>query len=352
MSENLPPNNTSDDVDLGQLFKALGNSFDRFIRFIGSIFKSILSAIVFVLKAFITNFKLIVVVLLVAFGLGIGLEKMKPDVYSSEILVRPYFDSKYQLINNVNYYNALISDADYPTLSSIFELNEEEAKTIVDFEINFGPETENERIVQFDKFVKSIDSTRALEIDYNDFIEDRSIYSGDLYQIKVSSLKRDIFLKLENGFKNSFTNEYIDNKKQKRDSLISIQRKNIEDQLVKVDSLQQVYLKVLNQESRSSKSEISFGGEGLSLNSDKTNTREYELLNKEIQLRNDLRNLDSKKVEDDVFFDIIASFQRIGNKEVEFTDRYSILFPALALILLIFIYVTMMVVKFVNNYEE
>ena len=56
-----------------------------------------------------------------------------------------------------------------------------------------GPETENERIVQYDRFVKSIDSVRAQHISFDDFVENRDIYSGDLFEIIVESKKKDIF---------------------------------------------------------------------------------------------------------------------------------------------------------------
>ena len=43
MSKDLPqpPQNQSDEVDLGQLFKLIGNAFDRFFKFIGSVFNKL-----------------------------------------------------------------------------------------------------------------------------------------------------------------------------------------------------------------------------------------------------------------------------------------------------------------------
>ena len=41
MSEKTPPKNnaSSEEVDLGQLFKLIGDAFNRLFRFIGNIFK-------------------------------------------------------------------------------------------------------------------------------------------------------------------------------------------------------------------------------------------------------------------------------------------------------------------------
>ncbi len=43
----------------------------------------------------------------------------------------------------------------------IFAIDSLAAKEIIEFEINPGPETENDRILQFERFIKSLDSTRA-----------------------------------------------------------------------------------------------------------------------------------------------------------------------------------------------
>ena len=351
MSTNPQPHSSSEEIDLGQLFKLIGKAFDRLINFIVSIFKWIFSIIIYALKAIIVNFKIILITVIIAGVLGYALDKFKPNLYSSQMLVKPYFDSKYQLVNTINYYNALLENQDYNTLSKIFDIKEEEVKEITVFEINSGPETENERIIEYNEFLKSIDSTSAQNVNFENFVENRSVYSGDLFEIKVRSSKKDIFPKLTEGLSNSFTNVYSEKKMKKRDSLISIQKENIKQQLNEVASLQDVYIKVLEEESKSSSTEISFGGEGVTLNKDKTQTREFELLNKEIQLRNELKVLDEQKVEEDVFFDVIASFQEVGSKDSKWYEKYSLIFPILAFFLLCILYLTSKTITFVKNYE-
>jgi hypothetical protein len=351
MSNNIQPQNNSEEVDLGQLFKLIGQAFDRLVNFVVSIFKWLFSVFIYALKAIIVNFKIIIIVVFIAGLIGYGLDKFKPKVYSSQMLVKPYFDSKYQLVNTIDYYNALIGNEDYSTLSKIFEIDEVEVKEITSFEVKMGPETENERILEYNEFLKSVDSTRSVEITFEDFVENRSIFSSELFEIEVSSFKKDIFPKLEQGLGESFTNKYSEKKMKKRDSLISIQKENIRQQLDEVAGLQEVYIKVLEEESKSSSTEISIGGEGLSLNKDKTQTREFELLNRELQLRNELKALDEKKVEEDVFYDVIASFQEVGNKELEWYEKYALIFPIIAFGLMCILYLTSRTVTYVKNYE-
>ena len=59
MSNDLPKPQQSEEVDLGQLFKLIGNAFDRFFRFIGNIFKTLFLAFVwfvFFIKKHIIKF--------------------------------------------------------------------------------------------------------------------------------------------------------------------------------------------------------------------------------------------------------------------------------------------------------
>ncbi len=352
MSKDLPQKqDNSEEVDLGLLFNAIGNLFNRFVNFIGSIFKGVLTFIVFLLRAIIKNFKTIAMVMIIAAGLGFALEKTQPEVYTSQMLVRPYFDSKYQLVTNVNYYNALIREKDFKQLKELFSIQLEEAKEIIEFEINPGPETENDRIVQYDEFMSSIDSIRAQEVSYDEFIENRSIYSGDVFEINVKSTKKDIFRSLEDGLNGTFANTYSRKKMQKRDSLISIEKERILNSLKEVDSLKIVYINVMEEESKSEGGRITVPTKDGLLIQERTNTREFELLDKQIELRRELSALESKKVEQDEFFDTVSSFQDVGAKYTSLWKRYSIIFPILSFIILCIFFIVIRTVKFVNNYE-
>jgi len=350
MSDKLPNNQGGEEVDLGHLFKAIGNIFDRLIRFITSIFRAILSFIVFILKSFIDNIKLIAVVLILSGIIGYGLEKIRPRVYKSSMFVKPYFDSKYELVNNINYFNALISNQDYETITTVFDVTEEDAKGIKNFEIGIGPESENDKVKQYDTYLKSLDSIRAQEISYDEFINNRDIFSSDFYEISVEAEKKDIFKSLELGLNASFKNTYSEKKKKKRDSLIIIQKLSIMSSINAVDSLQKVYIDVLMEDSKSNNNTISLT-EGFSIEPENSKTKEFELLNKELSLRKELRILEEQKIEEDDFFDIVSGFQEIGSISSNFFSKYSVILPVLSFFLLCFTFVTRKTIKFVKNYE-
>ncbi|RSK41527.1 YveK family protein [Mangrovimonas spongiae] len=351
MSDKLPQQQqNSEEVDLGQLFNMIGNLFTRLFNFIGSIFKAIFSVFIYALQAVFKNFKLIAIVMILAAIIGFVLQRTQKDVYESQMLVKPYFDSKFQLVTNINYYNALIGERDYNQLTALFDINEDEAKQIIGFEIHPGPENENDQLVQYDKFLKGLDSILAQEVDFEEFLENRSIYSGDIFEINVKSFKKDIFRSLEEGLNSTFTNTYSVKKMQKRDSLIAIDRRQILASLKDVDSLQKVYLSVMEEESKSKQGSYTTK-DGMSFIQEKTKTREYELLEEENKLRKALAKLDAQKVEEDVFFDTLSSFQDVGAKYTSIWNRYVLIFPALAFVLLCLVYLIRRLTKYVLSYE-
>ena len=172
------------------------------------------------------------------------------------------------------------------------------------------------------------------------------------FEINVESTKKDIFKSLEAGLNSTFKNEYSERLKQKRDTLLEIQKSNILATLNAVDSLSKVYISVLQEESRKGATKISFG-EGLSLEPESSSkTKEFELLQREIELRNNLTRLEEVKVQRDTYFDVVSDFQEVGGKTSKFTEKYVILFPLIGLVVLTIIFIVSRTVKFVRGYEK
>ncbi|WP_452599554.1 hypothetical protein [Pontimicrobium sp. MEBiC01747] len=354
MSKELPSNkNTSEEVDLVVFFNIIGNLFTRLFNFIGSILKSIFSVIIIIIKSVVINWKIIASVIIATAILGYVLERNKPKVYSSDMLVRPYFDSKYQLVTNINYFNALIANQDYNTLKAIFVKNDTvkiDIDKVKSFKIEPGPETENDKVLQYQGFLRALDSSSVENVSFEDYIDNRSIYSGSLFLITVESYKKDIFKDLEYGINSAFTNDFSERKKKKENKLYELEKKNILENLKEVDSLQRIYIDVLQEETKNPSKDFKLGG--FSLQQEKSGTKEYELLEKEIKLREQLRELEEKAISKDVFVDVISSFQRVGNQKITFKERYSIIFPLLAFVMLCLIYIIIRIIKYAMQYEN
>lgn len=351
MSDLKDTNPQNEEVDLGQLFNAIGKLFEKLFNFIASLFRGIFKVIIYSLKPLVNNFKLISVVVLLFAIVGFVAEKFKAPIYESDMLVRPYFDSKYQLANNVNYFNALIGEQNLSELSIIFEIDTLRAKELLSFEMKIGPETPNDLLKEYDTYLKSIDSTLAVQVSYEEFIENRDILAANVFSIVAKAKKNDVFVSLEKGFRKTFENEYSKRIRTKRDDTIKLRRESYEKQLEEVRRLQEVYVKVI--ESDSENPEVSIGPEGMfPLQQTKRETKEFDLLQKELQLRTEISKLDEILVKDDVYFDILAGFEEVGSRANSITMRYSIILPAIAFGIIILSFVLIKVFNFIKNYDN
>lgn len=352
MSQELPSNkNTNEEVDLIVFFNLIGNAFNKLFNFILNTLKSIFSVVVRVFKFFLLRWKIILGVMLLSAIIGYALEKTKPVSYSSSMLVEPYFNSKHQLVHNIDYFNALLNNNDKDALASIFNINQETVDAIKGFSIEPGPETENDKLLQYEDFITKLDSVRAQQYSYDDFIDNRSNYASKYFLIKAYASKPDIFKDLEEGILKSFVNNYSNKAMKRRDDLITIQKVNLQDQLKQVEELQKFYINVIQKESDQKKSSFKMGDISIS-GSEGQKTREYELLQEEQRIRNEIKALEAQKIEDDVIFEVISSFQEVGNISSNWKEKYSLIFPVLSFVFIILFFIISKAINFTVNYED
>lgn len=350
MNEDLKPQ-TNEEIDLGQIFNAIGRLFDKFFKFIASIFLAIFSFIVYFLKAIIKNLIVVAIVVGVAFIIGFFLEKSKPSVYEASMLVKPYFDSKYQLITNVGYYNSLLNENNHEVLADVFHISKNESAELVGFKVETGPETKNDLLKQYDLYLKSLDSSRARTITYDDFVENRDIYSSELYLITVQSYKKDVFRKLEEGFDETFSNRYSIEQKRIRDSTLDIKKSLYQKDLERMDTLQAVYLGVVKAESEKGAAFVNVQGL-LPLQQEKSKTYEYELFREGMRVRDSIRSVEQLKVEENTYYDVLSRFPEVGSKSTGLSTKYWFTLPVIAFILLCSVYAFIGAYKFVKDYES
>jgi septum formation topological specificity factor MinE len=349
MNTKTPNNNTSDEVDLGHVFNAIGKLFERFFKFIGSIFSAIISFFILILKVIINNIVIIGVVVGLAFIVGIFTEQYKKPIYEASMLVKPYFDSKYQLVSSISYFNSLLDENRYDVLADIFHISQEDAKSLAKFEVKIGPETKNELLRQYDEYLKSLDSARAKSVTYTDFVDNRDIYSSELFLIEAKSYKRDVFRKLEGSIDSIFSNRYSIEQKKKRDQIIDIKKATFEKDLETMDTLRSVYLNVIQKEADRSSSTVSLQGL-LPLQQEKSQTKEYEILQFQMRTRDSIKVLDQLKVEENSYYEVLSRFPEVGKKPSELYNKHWILFPILAFFILCIAYIMISTFKFIKNH--
>jgi hypothetical protein len=350
MSDKLPQQPQDEEVDLGQLFNAIGRVFERLFSFLGKILKGLFSIIIYGLKPLVNNLKLVAIILMASSLIGFIVDKVNKPIYKSDMLVKPYFDSKYELANNVDYFNALISSDNAKELSTVFEIDTIDAKELIGFEMKIGPETPNDLLLEYNDYIKNIDSSLADDVTYDKFVDNRDILSGSVFSVSAKSHKEDIFISLEKGFVKTFKNSYSEKVKGIRDEAIKIKTVAYKEELKRIDSIQKIYFQVIKAESENPNSNIGLGGM-LPLTKEKTLTREYDLFREELKIRDSLVSFQELLVKENDYYDILSGFEEVGTIDRSFFSKYIFLLPLLVLTMMMLTYLIFKAFKFIKDYE-
>ena len=332
MSTNSSAPNNSEEVDLGQLFKLIGNVFYRFFNFILSIFKNLFSA--FVWLVFFIKKQIIVLGLAGIIGVIIGVLVVKTSVakYKSSVTLVQNYQIGENLYSAVGYYNDLLRQRDYKILGEALNLDEEEANSILSFEVK-PVVSENQKLVAFNSYMKGLDSLAATKIEYEGFLENNEDYTHAYQQISIESTQRNNFKSVfENIVESINSNSFFVNK-QRKDIVELNQRKDaLELALVKSDSLQNTYKRVLEMNSKSDKSsEIGITFEGSSAIE---KTKEFDLYQSDLELRSELVQIERSIQDKEYIVEMISNKQDSGfastekvlfGKELSIKSYYAIL---------------------------
>lgn len=347
--KNLDKN--SEEIDLLQLFGFFESKLKSFFRLIFKGFRMVFDILIAFLQLLQQHFIKMGIVMIIAFGVGYVSDMYKPKVFTSKMIVKPLFDSKYQLVTNIKYYNELVKNKKYDKLSGIFNLNQVEAESLRGFEIKDGPESEKEKTRLYNQFMKSLDSAAAATVNYDRFVENITIYDASLYEIEVKSSINDVFGKLSKGFKNTFkSNNYSEENKRKKDTLFKLQKESIEKSLHDIDALKEVYIKELSKD-KTQKVEL-FGSAALKLSDEQQATKEFEMLQLQIAEQKKLTTLQKEAIKENQLFEVVSDFQLIGSVNGGLFSKMKLLFPVLAFLLMMMLILGIKLNNYIANYNK
>lgn len=334
MSTNSNTPNNSEEVDLGQLFKLIGNVFDRFFNFIGRIFNNLFLAVIWVIL--FTKKRIIILALVTAFGLILGALSQKTAIpkYESSVTVVQNYPTGENLYSSVGYYNDLLRQQDYETLGAVLDLDLEKTKSILEF--NVEPViSENNKLVAFDKYIKQLDSLAASKIEYEDFLVNNEDYTHKYQQIRIESSERNSFKSVfENIVKSINSNPFFVNEQRKDIVELTQIKTSLEKALDESKTLQETYKKVLEQgidsdQAKSSEIGITFEG-----SSEVEKTKEFDLYLSDLELRTQLVQIERDLLDKQYIVEMISNKQDSGSasttktllgKELSPTIYYGIL---------------------------
>ncbi len=348
MNDDLRNQQPSEEVDLGQLFNAIGRLFDRFFRFIGRIFAAIFGVILLFLFFIQKHFLKLLAVVIIGFILGIIMDKTKEPEYVSSMVIEPNFNSVQQLYNNVGFYNELAKAKDSLALSEALNITEGEASSIRNFKVESYSD-ENQKIVLFDRFVRSLDSTTKKAIDMKAYLKNFNSFDARFHTISVTATDNTIAKKIQPAIISSISNNsYFNLQKDISDGNIELQDSLYTKQIREIDSLQVLYKRVMLKEAERSLqgTNISLGENGVQ------NNKELSLLNKMEDLQTGLVELNKERGDKASILNVISDFPRKGALDKGILKSYKFLLPISLLILTALLLLLFSLNKYLKNHHR
>ncbi|TXE08451.1 hypothetical protein ES711_08060 [Gelidibacter salicanalis] len=348
MNKNLPQQQPSEEVDLGHLFKLIGKVFDRFFRFIGRIFTGIFGVILLFLFFIQKHFLKFVIVVVTGVIIGAIIDIKKEPEYISTMVIEPNFNSVQQLYNNIAFYNDLAKAKDFSSLSDALNITDEEALSIKKFDVESYSD-ENQKILLFDQFVRSLDTTTQKAIDMKAYLENFNSLDARFHTISVIASDNTVAKKIQPAIISSISNNsYFNLRKDISDSNIKLQDSLYKKQIAEIDSLQLLYKRVMLKEA-----ERAVQGTNISLGEQGTqNNKELSLINKMEELKLGLVELNEERGNKSSILNVISDFPRKGVREKGLLKSYKFLVPSLFLILAVLVLLMLSLNRYLKYHSK
>ena len=339
--------NNDEEVDLGSLFTVIGKGFKNFFNFIGNIFKGIFHRLILILlflKLHILKFS---VAVLIGGIVGFFLESNKETKFSSNLIVKPNFESTQLLYENINYYNDLVKQQNTKHLASIFKIDTSKAAALRKFEIT-PLMNSNDIINAYDNFILEVDTLTVKSYDFDNFESSFTDFDYLVHNIEVQATVSDIFSELENTIinsieKNTFFNKIKNLTKENLNTKDSILKANF----IEVDSLRSVYMRAILEGAKNNSN-----GTNIDLGSKSNITKENDLFEIDRKIIYDLsQTYEDIATKSDVI-NIISNFKPEGSEIKGITKNLIFIMAVLGFLLTLFIILLFDLNKYLEDYKR
>lgn len=323
----------SEEIDLGKLFNAIGKLFERFFRFIALILTGVFGALLSVLFFLQKHFIKFCIVVVVGVVIGSIMDYYKEPKYISTMVIEPNFNSVQQLYNNIGFYNELAKAQDYGTLAEALKITKEEAQSIRRFKVESYSD-ENQKVLLFDKFVRSLDSTTRKAINMEAYLRNFNSFDARFHTISVIAGQNTVAKQIQPALISSIANNgYFNLQKEISDTNLKLQDSLYKKQIAEIDSLQLFYKKVTLKEA-----ERSIQGTSINLGeSSVQDSKELSLINKMEELKLGLVKLNEERGNKSSILNVISEFPRKGVREKGIFNSYKFWIPSLLLLAIVII---------------
>ncbi|MDO5968352.1 hypothetical protein Q4Q35_00895 [Flavivirga aquimarina] len=340
--------NTSEEIDLGQLFKLIGKAINTFFNCIAIFFKTIYHFFILFLQFLRVHlFKFFVAAVL---GIGVGGfmdNKMLPR-YRSSMIVKPNFNSTQLLYNNIEFYNQLIKEQENKALAKALHISESKAEDLKKIKI-FSLSDEIYQIEQFSEFIRNLDSISQKNVDYKDYLKNFKETNAEYHQIEIEATTSGIAKKCQKAIVTSVeNNEYFGLMKEANDENIALRDSMIKQEDKEINNLQTFYKKIKVLEAKKLD-----GTTNINLAENKTEEAlEIKLLDQKRKLKDEKINLNLEKTDTKNIINIVSKFEDRGVLIKDLYYKKIIFIPILFVGILFLVLVMIPLNKYLINYNK
>lgn len=235
-TSNSPQN--SDEIDLRQLFQAIGNFFR-------GIFRSIMLGILHFRNSTIRNFKLLLIFLIGGVISGIIIKQISKPYYQSSLILKSQYLNNRLVESTINKLDKLCDEDSYKQLAKTLGVDEATAAKIHGFSYEtFIPEDE---VTSLEVFKEKLRNEIKDEATVDKVIAQLKIENINTFKITIEVYDNAVLKKLENPLVKFFEdNPYV----QKRISInhqnLKDEKEELEGEIGKLDSIKALFIKNLH----------------------------------------------------------------------------------------------------------
>jgi hypothetical protein len=299
----------SEEVDLGQLFKIIGNGFRNFFNAIGNFIKTGFHYGILVLIFLKKNILYLGIASLIGGILGFILDLNKDTFYSSDMILKTNYGSAKSLYAQKSYIGNLVKNEDTIALAKYFDIKSNEASSLLGFEVE-PFEKEKNILIDYDYYMTKRDTNFVKDFEFADY--QKRISDADLRLQKVTFYATDgvILKKLSNGIKNGIANDYYQKIKERSIKKLSLKRKRLERDLFEIDSIRENHRKV---SLIGVKTKNTTGGTNIDLSNKNTRThKDIDLFEISKDILTQLENLKLDEDRSGEIVTVLSKFSRGG----------------------------------------
>ncbi|UII76451.1 hypothetical protein LV716_01305 [Flagellimonas sp. HMM57] len=341
--------NTSEEIDLGQLFKLIGNAINTFCNRISNSLKAIYHLFILCILFLRVHFFKFCLAAILGMGLGGYLDYNALRVYKSSMIVQPNFNSVRQLYDNIEFYNQLVREEEIEELEKVLHIPQSTAKNITSIKIT--PLIDRvQKIKQFNEFIKDLDSVTRKNINYEDYLKNFDGINAEYHKIQIEATAPEIAKQCQKMIVTSIkNNEYFKLQKKVNDDNLAVRDTIVNKQLEEIDKLQSLYKEIRVIEAQQPEGTTNIN---LADNNKLEKIPELELFKEIEKLKEEKTEVNIEKANTKNTINIVSDFPNRGVLINDLRYKKIIQIPALFMGILLSILVILIFNKYLANYKK